>query len=73
MYLPSGDPLVPNVNVQVQAFDGTIEDYAAVSRQQLQQIGWTSITDEVSESSVVVEYSGSYQGTQMHWYAKASV
>ena len=71
MYLPTSGDFAPNVNVQVQAFEGTFSDYIALSEQQFRQAGLTAHVQETTDTSATFEYSGNFQGMALHWYARA--
>jgi hypothetical protein len=72
MYLPTIGGFTPNVNVQIQPYTDGIDAYAALSRAQFKDAGlevrWEKKKDK---STVTFEYSGSFDGNLMHWYAKA--
>lgn len=71
MFLPLSEGFTPNVNVQIQAFDGGIEEYVSLSRQQFEMAGLKLLHEKFSGSTVVLEYAGPFQGREMHWYARA--
>jgi hypothetical protein len=71
MFLPVTEAFAPNVNVQIQPYDGTIKDFASLSQQQFKACGFTVLSENVSSTTVVWEYSGTFQGHRLHWYARA--
>ncbi len=72
MFLPATDGFAPNVNVQIQAYEGTMDDYVALSLDQFKTTGLKVLQQKNPGKSVaVLEYSGKSQGRQLHWYAKA--
>ncbi len=73
MFLPASDGFAPNVNVQIQPFNGTIKDYANLSKKQFKSAKFTILSEEITQSTVVWEYSGMVQGRALHWYAKAEL
>jgi len=71
MFLPAVNGFAANVNVQIQAYSGTIQDYKKLSEGQFKQIGLTLISSEDLEDSIVLEYMGPMGSLTLHWYAKA--
>jgi len=72
MFRPATNGFAPNVNVQIQPYADGVDAYAKLSKGQFAQIGLTLISENKPDASTVVwEYSGAMQGTQLHWYAKA--
>lgn len=72
MLLPGTDNFVSNVNVQIQPYRGTIEEYTALTLKQFKGAGVKLIEQRnTDKSSVVFEYSGELQGRALHWYARA--
>ncbi len=73
MFLPSSQGFSPNVNVQVQPYQGTMEEYAELSKKQLDEAEFTVISTKIAETSVVFEYAGFFQAQKLHWYSKAEM
>jgi len=71
MFLPATEGFAPNVNVQIQPYKGTLQEYAALSQQQFKAVGVTILSEKTTEKAVAWEYSGVLQGRRLHWYAKA--
>jgi hypothetical protein len=71
--LSPSDGFAPNVNVQVQPFTGTMEEYLDISRNDFQKLGFTTIQVKIEGNVAVLEYSGSLPKVPMalHWYARA--
>ncbi|HEY2747533.1 MAG TPA: hypothetical protein VGL86_23080 [Polyangia bacterium] len=69
--LPARDEFSPNVNVQVQPFKGTIEEYLTMSREQFKAGGVTLVTEKHDARTATIEYKGAMQGHPLHWYARA--
>lgn len=69
MTLPPTDGFAPNVNVQVQPYPGSIEDYVALSTAQFKQVNFTAIKTESKGNRAVLEYTGVAQGQQLHFYS----
>ena len=74
MFLPpTSESFSPNVNVQLQPYPGTREQYLALTKQQFQAGGLTVIQAKLDgKSDIVFEYEGSTQGRNLHWYARAA-
>jgi hypothetical protein len=72
MMLPISGGFAPNVNVQIQPFEGTISDYVSLSKQQFAQAKLKLLKEETRDKvTAFLEYSGEMQGQALHWYAKA--
>jgi hypothetical protein len=72
MFLPLNGTLAGNVNVQVQPYNGTIEEYMELTQKQFKDAGVKVIEQKKAGKSVVAfEYSGRLQGQSLHWYARA--
>jgi hypothetical protein len=73
MFLPPSIGFSPNVNVQVQCYKGTIEEYIATSKKELASMEWKVVKSTKQEqNSYLMEYTGEFQGNKLHWYAKAT-
>ena len=71
-FLPATDDFAPNIIVQIQPYTGTIKDYVTLSRRQFEQMKWNVISDQQSgDNEWSVEYTGSLQGADLHFYARA--
>jgi hypothetical protein len=72
MFLPANDKFAGNVNVQIQPYSGTIEEYTGLTLKQFKDAGVKVIAQKkAGTSGVVFEYSGELQGQTLHWYARA--
>ncbi len=71
MPLPSENGFSANVNVQIQPFTGTTEEYMKVSRDGLQQMGVKITTEKSGDGWIMLEAEGEMQGFALHFYAKA--
>jgi hypothetical protein len=69
--LPTTEGFQPNVNVQVQPFKGTIEEYLTVSREQFKTTGMKLLNETHDARTAVVEFTGLLQGRPLHWYSRA--
>jgi hypothetical protein len=72
LYLTPTAGFAPNVNVLIQNFPSSINDYVTVTKQEFDAAG-IKIIDErtVSTEEWVVEYAGTLSGRSLHWYARA--
>jgi hypothetical protein len=72
MALPASDGFAANVNVQIQPYDATRDDYMALSEQQFKGAGLEVIRrSKQGQSGIVFEYTGEMQGRKLHWYSRA--
>ena len=72
MALPASDGFAANVNVQIQPYSGTLDEYIALSEEQFKAAGFKVVQrSKQGQSAVVFEYVGEMQGRALHWYAKA--
>lgn len=72
MFLPSSGSFAANVNVQVQSYSGTIEEFTTLTLKQLKDVGAKVIEQrKTGNSGLVLEYSGELRGQPLHWYARA--
>ena len=71
MLLPAVNGFSANVNVQIQPYPGTLEEYKKLSEAQFIQLGLKTIASSTRGSAVVFEYSGFMMGNELHFYAKA--
>jgi hypothetical protein len=71
-FLPATESFAPNIIVQIQPYTGTIKDYATLSKSQFEQMKWKVISEQQpGDSEWRVEYTGSLQGADLHFYARA--
>lgn len=71
LFLPASDGFAPNVNVQLQRFGGSLQDYIALSQQQFEEGNLEVLHEEIGAQSVIWEYRGQMGSHHFHWYAKA--
>ena len=72
MQMPAVDGFAANVNVQLQPFAGTIDEYITLSRQQFDQFAFKVLAQKkIDADTVTLEYAGKMQGVELHWYARA--
>jgi hypothetical protein len=71
-FLPATDGFAPNINVQIQPYTGTVKDYATTSKRQFEQMKWKLVSDQQpNDNEWNVEYTGSFQGSDLHFLARA--
>ena len=71
-FLPATEGFAPNIIAQIQPYTGTMKDYATLSKSQFEQMKWKVIADQQpGDNEWTVEYTGSLQGTDLHFYARA--
>ena len=72
MALPVGNNFAANITVQIQPYEGSIEDYMSLSLQQFKDNGIAVHSKKsIGKTTVEFEYSGKLQGQTLHWYARA--
>jgi hypothetical protein len=71
-FLPATDGFAPNINVQIQPYTGTMNDFATTSKGQFEQMQWKVIADHhLNDNEWNVEYTGSFRGSDLHFYQRA--
>ena len=74
MSLPGVDGLAANVNVQIQPYRGTLDEYIALSEEQFKAAGLKVVQrSKQGQSAVQFEYTGQMQGRALHWYARVEL
>ena len=71
MLLPAVNGFSANVNVQIQPYPGTIDEYKKLSDSQFEQMGLKTISSSIKGNVLYIEYSGNMQGKNLHFYSKA--
>jgi hypothetical protein len=72
MLLPQTSGFAPNINIIVQKYSGSLEDYKNLSDSQFKQGNMTVIQSKNSASKYIIfEYTGSQGGKNMHYYSRA--
>ena len=69
--LPTTSGFSPNVNVQVQPFQGTVEEYLTLSHTQFKAGGIKVLNETHDAHGAMLEYAGQMRGLPLHWYARA--
>lgn len=72
MCLPAREGFAANVNVQIQPYKGSLEDYSSLTVAQLKTSGLTLLQYKAAgKSAATYEYSGTMQGRILHYYQRA--
>ncbi|RUO25928.1 hypothetical protein CWE09_04160 [Aliidiomarina minuta] len=69
-YLPADNGFAANVNLQIQPFDGSLEEYEEISVSQFEQMDIEVLQLERTGNELLIEYRGAMQETDLHWYAR---
>lgn len=69
--LPPKDGFSDNVNVMIQAYAGTLEEYDKLTRGSFGANAMKLIAGNLEKGVLIYEYSGKYQGRPLHWYSRA--
>jgi hypothetical protein len=70
-FLPTYDGFSANVNLQIQSFPGSLDEYDTITRQQFELAGITILDSRKSGKELMYEYAGELEGRALHWYARA--
>ena len=70
-FLPVSNGFSPNINVLKQKFPGAMAEYDKLSLNQFTTMKWNLLKHSVNEKEIIYEYTGSMQGKDFHWYARA--
>jgi len=72
MAMPRTDGFSPNVNVNIQPYPGSLEDYLELTRRQMQAVGATFVEEpRIDGSTLRLEYAGTLNGRDLRWSAAA--
>ena len=73
MFLPEKDGFASNVNIQHQAFAGTLQDYSALSKTQFEKGSWTIVNETIDDFTYTTEAIGQPPGAdkELHFYFRA--
>jgi hypothetical protein len=71
-FLPVTEGFAPNIIVQIQPYAGTIKEYVTITKKQFEEMKWKVVSDQQSgDNEWNVEYTGTFQGADLHFYARA--
>ena len=72
MGLPATTNFAGNVNVQIQPYSGTIEEYITLTLKQFRDANVKLIEQKrTGRLGLAFEYIGEFEGQTLHWYARA--
>lgn len=71
MFLAPVDGFAANVNVQIQPYAESLQDYKKLSDAQFEEFGLKVISSVMKDDVLFFEYSGAMGGRQLYFYAKA--
>ncbi|MEW4488992.1 hypothetical protein AB1L42_12975 [Thalassoglobus sp. JC818] len=71
MFLAASEGFAPNVNVQIQPYPGTMQEYSDLSKGQFEQLNFQVLKENVNENMALWEYTGTTQSKTLHWYTAA--
>jgi hypothetical protein len=70
MCLTPTESFAPNVNIQIQPYEGTFQEYIDLSKAQFTELNFKILSETRTENSAVWEYEGELGGRKLHWYSK---
>lgn len=70
LFLPASEGFAPNVNVQLQPYAGTVEEYVQLSLKQFEAAKLDVTEPKIAGGVATFEYAGTLQGKSLHWYAR---
>jgi hypothetical protein len=71
LYLAPSGGFAPNVNVLIQNFPSSINDYVSITKKEFDSAGIKVVNEQtVSANEWRVEYAGTLSGRSLHWYAR---
>lgn len=71
MSLPPEQGFSANVNVQIQPYEGSINEYKRLSDIQFYELEFNVFRSDTLNNTAFFEYTGKLNDTPLHWYAKA--
>ena len=69
--LPPEHGFSSNVAVMIQAYEGTLAEYKALTQEQFKTHNISLVNEHLAETYLIIEYTGFMQDKSLHWYAKA--
>jgi hypothetical protein len=67
-YSQSVNKFARNINVMIQSFDGTMEEYYEKSRDQIKTVKFQIIKTSFEKNKAFFEYTGTVADKQLHFY-----
>ena len=71
MYLPPTEKGSPNINVMLQEYKESLEEYKIFSDMQLKSINVSILSSAIKDNAYIVEYTGQMSGKSIHVYTRA--
>ncbi|MCB2231655.1 photosystem II reaction center PsbP family protein [bacterium] len=71
MFMPPYGGFAANVSVRIEPWKGNMGGYVAGAKAQIEQNGWTLISEEARSDGPVFEYSGKSGRQELHWYGRS--
>jgi hypothetical protein len=72
LFLQPTGGFAPNVNVLIQDFPNSINDYVSLTKKEFDSAGIKVLNERMASANEwVVEYAGTLSGRSLHWYARA--
>ena len=71
MMLPAEGGFAANVNVQIQPYAGSLDEYKKLSESQFNQLDFKVMTSSIENNVLKFEYAGSMNDQTLHWYSRA--
>jgi len=70
-FLPADSGFAGNVNLMIQPFSGSLDDYNELTQQQFKSIGFQVIKTKILKSEIIYEYKGFSSGLDLYWFSRA--
>lgn len=70
-FLPVNSGFAANVNVLIQPYAVSMDDYVAQTEAGLKQIGCRILSQSLENGCLTLQYAGTMSGHDMHFYARA--
>lgn len=71
LFLPVKNKFGANVNVMVQTFQGTMDEYNEITQKQFKEMKLRVIESKIDKECIKYEYAGMQNGMDLHFYAKS--
>lgn len=71
MKLKTTNGFAPNVNVAIQSYAKSLEEYQALTVIQIAKLKLKVLKSEIKDNVLTLEYSGTMKKINFHWYANA--
>ncbi len=71
VFLPPADGFAANINLQIQAFRGTLADYHQATQKEFAGMGLKAVAQDIGMDEARYEYTGTMNKLELHWLARA--